>query len=171
MGKPAVEPKKWYRTESVHKPLKSAQQVKGARVARLRRSIKPGTVLVLLAGRYAGTRVVFLKQLDSGLLLITGPFCINGIPLRRVDQRYVLATSTCLSEMKADVSSVTDAMFKKEPKDKDAEKKTVSEEFKTLQKAVDKALMGEVEKLPYLRSYLKAKFALKSGDKPHEMTF
>lgn len=34
-----------------------------------------------------------MKTLDQGVLLVTGPFKINGVPLRRVNSRYVIATS------------------------------------------------------------------------------
>jgi large subunit ribosomal protein L6e len=81
-------------------------------------NIRRGTVLILLAGRYRGKRVVYLKMLPSGLLLVTGPYLINKVPLRRVNRAYALVTSTRvdLKGLKLDLKDVKDSMFLKEEK-------------------------------------------------------
>ena len=89
---------RFYPTEKTHKRLHRNAKPK---VGKTRDSITEGTVLVLLSGRFRGKRVVYLKTLPSGLLLVTGPFKVNGVPLRRVNQAYVAATQT-----KIDISKV-----------------------------------------------------------------
>merc|ERR1711959_32105 len=143
---------------------------------KLRASITPGTVVILLAGHFKGKRAVFLKQLDSGLLLITGPYKINGVPFRRVPQSYVIATQTKVDVSKVTVpAEVNDALFKKPvskkkkddelffEKDKEA---TIDDSRKALQKKVADKLVGDVAKQPLLKAYLASKFSLKKGQKP-----
>merc|ERR1719359_1546089 len=90
-------------------PAKKTIVKKGPKV---RSSIKAGQVLILLSGRSRGKRVVCLKPMDSGLLLVTGPMKVNGVPLRRVNQRYVIATSTNVPLEKCDVGKFDDKYFK-----------------------------------------------------------
>ncbi|KIJ56606.1 hypothetical protein M422DRAFT_218112 [Sphaerobolus stellatus SS14] len=157
---------------------------KTARPTKLRSSITPGTVLILLAGRFRGKRVVFLKQLESGLLLVTGPYQVNGVPLRRVNQAYVIATSTKvdLTEVKLD-EKINDSYFAKtKARSQDAEseffedgkpkaKEAYPEAKAADQKAVDKAIIESVKKTENLAKYLKASWGLTKGQYPHQLVF
>ncbi|XP_057982478.1 large ribosomal subunit protein eL6-like isoform X1 [Malania oleifera] len=124
--KQAEKPPKFYPADDVKKPLANKRKPKPTK---LRASITPGTVLILLAGRFKGKRVVFLRQLPSGLLLVTGPFKINGVPLRRVNQSYVIATSTKVDISAVNVEKFDDKYFAKEVEKK--KKKGENEFFET----------------------------------------
>merc|ERR1712160_147191 len=169
---------RYYPADDIAVPKHSRKTPKPTKV---RESIIPGTVLIILAGRFRGKRAVCLKALPSGLLLISGPYKINGIPLRRVNQAYVIATSTKVNVSGVDVSAISDEFFARaETAGKDAEEEffegenkaaIVSDERKAAQKAVDAKLLKAVEKVPMLKGYLNSKFSLKRGDRPHNMVF
>ena len=154
------------------------------RPTKLRSSISAGTVLILLAGAHKGKRVVFLKQLPSGLLLVTGPYKVNGVPLRRVNQAYVIATSTKVDVSAVELSKISDALFSKTAEAKKSgnktatefqgnkgEKKTISAEFVALQKTTDAAIVKAVTKDKLLVKYMKTAFSLSNGTLPHELNF
>ncbi|PAV68320.1 hypothetical protein WR25_12959 [Diploscapter pachys] len=151
----------------------------------LRKSLVPGTILIVLAGRHKGKRVIFLKQLQkSGLLLCTGPHSLNSFPLRRIAQAFVIATST-----RVDVSGVkipdhiNDDYFKrktvvaKKGEDIFASGKTeykVNEQRKTDQKAVDANILAAIKKhsdAKQLQGYLASRFGIRKGQLPHQIKF
>merc|ERR1711934_106660 len=182
--KPAVTaPKKaprYYPAEDVKGKLGNHHNTR--KQTKLRKSITAGTVVILLAGYFKGKRVVVLKQLESGLLLVTGPYKLNGVPLRRVPQSYVIATTTQVDVSKVSIpADVNDDLFKKpkkaNKKDEDGfygdgkKENTLDESRKALQKTVDTAVLSSIAATPLLKQYLSAKFCLKKGQKPHEMTF
>ncbi|KAI8819172.1 ribosomal protein L6e-domain-containing protein [Fimicolochytrium jonesii] len=175
---PVAKASRWYLAEDAPVPKKSR---KAPKPAKLRASITPGTVLIVLSGKYRGKRVVFLKQLETGLLLVTGPHKANGVPIRRVNQAYVIATSTKIDISGVNTEKFTDAYFNKEKDAKkgateealfDAKQKKATPASRVSdQKEVDKAILAVLKKDRVLKSYLNASFALSRGQFPHLLKF
>ncbi|BGP56787.1 hypothetical protein JCM8202_004441 [Rhodotorula sphaerocarpa] len=188
-GVPSAEPTAAEKRASYYPADDSVQRPKISRKTnkptKLRESIVPGSIVILLAGRFRGKRVVVLGQLPSGLLLVTGPYVINGVPVRRVNQSYVIATSTKVELPQGlDLAKFNDAYF---TKDKSSSRKGTEGEFfdkeskpakKELpaeraqdQKALDKQVLGAVKQTPVLAKYLAASFGLSKGEFPHLLKF
>ena len=159
--------------------------IKKVRQTRLRQDIQPGQVLILLSGRFRGRRVVFLKQLLSGLLLVTGPYKVNGVPLKRVNQAYVLPTKTRVSlGAITGLDKVDDEFFSKKVsvkrnatklsdfvEDPQKKRERITEERRNSQNTVDTEVLKSVRTVPLLKEYLQNRFGLKNGDKPHLMNY
>jgi hypothetical protein len=78
-----------------------AQDLMLTELLQARKTIRPTTLdhslrfsagLILFTGGFHGKRVMDLKPLSGGVR-VTGPMKVNGVPLRRVNARYVIATS------------------------------------------------------------------------------
>jgi len=142
-----------------------------------------------LSGRFRGRRVILLGTLPSGLLLVTGPFKVNGVPLKRVNPAYVIATSTSvdLSNFELPHPFNENSLFRrkketslknqdpeKQFEQQDApkeEKKSLPQERLDLQKVIDEQLNGVINQVPLLKSYLQSKFTLDRNQFPHLLKF
>lgn len=164
----------------------------------VRKSCSPGTVAIVLAGRFRGKRVIILKQLArNGPLVISGPMKYNGVPLRRIDSRYLIATSTKVDISNVDTSAIKPKVFarpkatkpekseehfmgdkQKKAAEKCAKKTSkaapkksvVSEARAQLQKSIDAALISAIQQDAQGKAkagYLRSVFTLKPGDAPH----
>lgn len=151
-----------------------------------RKSLIPGRVVIVVAGKHKGKRVVLLRVLQSGLLLISGPFSLNSCPIRRISQRYVIATQTRINMEKVVVPDhINDTYFKRELKKKrnrgegeifaaKKEKYAPSEQRKADQVAVDKSIKTAISQhkdKKLLFNYLRSYFALSSSQYPHRLKF
>ena len=156
------------------------RKCKQPRKAHLPKELTPGQVVILLSGRFRGRRVIFLKKLESNLLLVTGPYKLNGVPLKRVNQAYVLPTSTKITLDAKVAESIKDEFFVKVKVDRKGDnffeepaekKKRITTERANAQNQVGTEVLKQVNTVDMLKNYLKSRFALKSGDKPHLMKF
>ena len=171
--------KNWYPVSNLKAHFK--RKCKIPKKSHISAELTPGQVIIILSGRFRGRRVVFLKKLESGLLLVTGPYKYNGVPLKRVNAAYVLPTNTKINVDGKVAESINDKFFSrviiKREKEEDffveekAKKERITDERKKAQNDVDTVVKKAVDDVPMMKEYLRNRFALKDGDKPHLMKF
>merc|ERR1712118_340409 len=107
----------------------------------------PGHIIIIIAGRYKGKRVIYLKNLRSSIL-VTGPYQINSVPTRKINQAYVLA-----SKFKIDLSTISSLVQ--------------SYPYRKKEWTVGKLISTIISHFPPLRDYLSCSFTLQASMKPH----
>ena len=182
------KPRKYYPTEDVPRKKRGRATVR-KHEKKWKAGLEPGRVVILLAGRHKGKRVVVLKKLPSGLLLVTGPYVLNHCPIRRMHQAFTIVTSTKLDLSGCTAAdSINDDYFYKRQKSKVSkkagddlfQKKSKKKQFKPSaqrkkdQIKVDREVLAAVNKSAdkhLLRGYLGSFFMLRNGVHPHKLKF
>ena len=129
-----------------------------------------------------------MKNLASGNLLVSGPYAVNGVPLKRVNPAFTINTSTKVS-LNGVNANVDDSFFKKQKRFTKKELKNASEartkkvaesknaeaawrkEAKNVQKTVDEKLLQNIKGVEHMKGYLGTRFTLYNNSRPHEMKF
>jgi large subunit ribosomal protein L6e len=120
--------------------------------------------------------------MNSGLLLVTGPYAFNGVPIRRAHQKSVITTTTIIEIEFKIPDFITDSYFSIPKPTKNSNLQNVlkaenpdevkcTDERKETQKLVDENIINHVKTIPYLKDYLSQKFSLSKGQLPHTMNF
>lgn len=160
----------------------------------VRASLQPGVIAIILRGRFKGRHVIVLGQANgdqgrSSLVVTAGPYACNGVPMRRIDPAYLIATQTRIDLSALDTSALTSDIFKIQKKDRKrkgegdfmgdcktnvARKPKYTKEFRDVEKVMDQRLMETIkkdERRKALLGYLRSVFTINSGDMPHRMKF
>ena len=136
--------KNWYPVSNLKSHF--VRKCKIPKASHIAAPLTPGQVVIILSGRFRGRRVVYLKKLESNLLLVTGPYKYNGVPLKRVNAAYVLPTNTKLKLDGEVAKNVNDKSFQRVKivrekaenffEDEKTKKERITEDRKKLQNLV-----------------------------------
>lgn len=184
---------KFYPTETRPTKSKTGRVVHKNHPRKFKKGLEPGRVLIILAGKHRGKRVVLLKTLKSGLLLVSGPFKINGCPLKRMHQKFVIVTRTKIPFDEVKIPKhINDKYFKSKKVVSSKGKKTKQggnifakgkkstsnkpsrvrgEDQRVVDKQVLQAIKGKMGDKKTILAYLGSFFFLRNHMYPHNLKF
>lgn len=115
-----------------------------------------GQIVIVLEGEFEGKRVVYLKSLENNLALCTGPSKINGVPFFKIDERYLLATSTSIDYN--GVIDIDESNVVLSSRDEKVERMEVEGDEKM--EMIDQTIVSAIEKVEFLKTYLAEEFVV-----------
>jgi ribosomal protein L14E/L6E/L27E len=119
----------------------------------------PGTILILLNKKMQGKKAILLKTTESNLFIVSGPYSLNGISLRRVNPRYTISTENKIDLQNLSLHNLNDEYFNyliKIHRSRDLENKmNIFSSHYLRQISIDKEILRLLKKKIFYSDYLK----------------
>jgi large subunit ribosomal protein L6e len=125
-------------------------------------NLKIGSVIILLSSSFQGKKAILLKITKSGLFVVSGPYKINGIPLRRVNPRYTIPTRIEIDVTGINTAILNDEYFtvlKRSQKNQNNNfKNRIIMAHNLRQTYIDRCLQKKIDTDFFLGAYLKSNY-------------
>lgn len=121
--------------------------------------IEKGSILILIGNKFNGKKCILLKYSKKGALIVSGPYSINGIPLRRINFKYAIQTDIKIDILGLNTQFLSDKYFdflkESDKLNSSMQKQKIISLHRIRQKVIDKYLEREIKKNFFLKCYLK----------------
>ena len=114
----------------------------------LRTDLQPGNIVVMLEGPYTGKRAVFVKQLGSGMAVVSGVRDVNGVPPVRIDERFLFKLSATVSIPSININGDDLTEVKR------GRSQAIESEPTSAEREVEGAVSQAVRATKFMRAYL-----------------
>lgn len=106
-----------------------------------------GDMVVVLEGRYTGSKVIFLKQTNNNMAIVSGVKEINDIGIFKINERYLFKLSVNIGNISTD--NITDDVYESKLNEKIDDKKKA-----TINEAINNMLIASISKIDFLKGYM-----------------
>ncbi|WUR04233.1 ribosomal protein eL6 [Vairimorpha necatrix] len=150
-----------YQSEDVPKYIEKYMKKLNKQNERKRRTdLECGMIVVVCEGIYEAKRVFYLKGLDKNLVLCAVLKDGNNVSFFKIDESYLLATSTKIN-INVNEIHISEDEVPLITKDKSIEIMDIENSEKMTK--IEKSIMDEVRKVDYLKTYLNTPFEIDSS--------
>lgn len=147
-----------YESEDVPKYIEKYMKKLAKKAQRTRRTdLETGMITVVCEGIYESKKVFYLKGLDNNLVICAGIRDVNGVPFFKIDESYLLATST---KIPVNINEITVKENEVPLITKDKSIEIMEVDYSDKMNQIEKSLLEEVKKVDFLKSYLSAPFEI-----------
>lgn len=155
----------YYPVDDIPVYIRKIQEITKPKERKLRTDLKKGMVCIVTDGQFIGKRVFYIanKSQQKEKAVCIGPASINNVRMFSIDERLLFKTSLVL-EMSSFNQDEIEEIADCDMSFIQCDNSNSEIETPEIEKRLETALIQQISKTKYLKSYLQTPFTMPKGD-------